>query len=423
MRAGFCCLGLAVFGGLVAGACASGPRPPVRNGRPSAALIVTHRVDHVDVLGREPMVIEHPNGSLFVAGYGEPRPTLWKSADGGATWSRLVVGSEADGAIGNSDVDLAVARDGTLYFVTMLFDREAGEGRLITIGVSRDIGASWRWTTLSKTRFDDRPWVEIAPDGNAHVIWNDGSGVSHAVTRDRGATWMEMDRIHDQGGSSHLAIGPSGELAVRIAPLSASGNKFHPGVDLIAVSSDAGASWHKRPAPGERDWSPELEAPGITPRWVEPLAWDPAGQLYSLWTDKTGVRLARSKDRGVSWTTWEVAPSDRQAFFPYLVATGSNQLAATWFSASNPDLHDLKWHVARIAVGAEDAPLSVVPSAPQTLESARRRPGQADVVYNDTAGEYLAIAALRDGTIGVVTPIQNKAANRLGFTWWKLQQR
>jgi hypothetical protein len=44
-------------------------------------------------------------------------------------------------------------------------------------------------------------------------------------------------------------------------------------------------------------------------------------------------------------------------------------------------------------------------------------------VYNDTAGEYLAIAALRDGTIGVVTPIQNEAANRLGFTWWTLQQR
>jgi hypothetical protein len=38
--------------------------------------------------------------------------------DGGNRWTRVNVGSEADGAIGNSDVDLAMARDGTLYFVT-----------------------------------------------------------------------------------------------------------------------------------------------------------------------------------------------------------------------------------------------------------------------------------------------------------------
>ena len=40
------------------------------------------------------------------------------------------------------------------------------------------------------------------------------------------------------------------EIAVRITPMSASANKFDRGVELIAVSTDAGRTWNKRPAPG-----------------------------------------------------------------------------------------------------------------------------------------------------------------------------
>lgn len=368
------------------------------------------------------MVIEHPNGTLFVAGYGEPRPTLWKSSDRGATWSRVDVGTEADGAIGNSDVDLAVARDGTLYFASMLFDRKVGEGRQIAIGASTDGGATWRWTTVTKNRFDDRPWIEVAPDGTAHAIWNDGSGVSHIVSRDRGLTWSATKRIHDSGGSSHLAIGPRGEVAVRITPASASGNKFDPGVELIAISTDGGESWTKQPAPGTRDWSADPEARSGTPRWVEPLAWSDDLDLYSLWTDKSGVWIARSSDRGASWKNWRIVESDAQAFFPYLIALKNGELAATWFSSKDPDAKDLQWHLARISVASDDTqPPRVVQSTAQSLESARPRSAQSDVVFNDPGGEYLAIVALRNGSIGVVSPIQNRKASRMGFTWWRFE--
>ena len=135
---------------------------------------------------------------------------------------------------------------------------------------------------LSKTRFDDRPWVKVAPDGTAHVIWNDGAGVCHAVSRDGGLTWTERDRIHPQGGSSHLAVGPSGEVAVRVIPTSAAGMKIDEGIDLIAVSIDGGMTWQKRAAPGTREWN---LLPFPVPRWVEPLAWDEKGALYSFWTN------------------------------------------------------------------------------------------------------------------------------------------
>src|SRR3954469_6784738 len=39
--------------------------------------------ENLDVIAREPMVASQPDGTLFVAGYGEPTPTLWRSRDRG----------------------------------------------------------------------------------------------------------------------------------------------------------------------------------------------------------------------------------------------------------------------------------------------------------------------------------------------------
>src|SRR5580704_973080 len=192
----------------------------------SRQLAVAARVDKIDERAKEPMVVEHPDGTLFVAGYGRPSAVrLWKSADHGATWARVNFGSQADGAIGNSDVDLAIAGDGTLYFAALEFDQQARAGKGVSIGVSKDAGATWRWTRLSEHRFYDRPWVRVAADGTAHVIWNDGSGVNYAVSRDQGVTWTQRPRIYGQGGSSHLATGPHQEVAARVTPASAAGSK------------------------------------------------------------------------------------------------------------------------------------------------------------------------------------------------------
>src|SRR6267154_4921718 len=78
--------------------------------------------------------------------------------------------------------------------------------------------------------------------------------------------------------------------------------------DVCSSDLDGGTTWEKRPAPGRRDWAPEDTA-GIVPRWVEPLAWDGQGRLYSLWTDTAGVWLARSADQAETWTSWRVVAS------------------------------------------------------------------------------------------------------------------
>jgi hypothetical protein len=372
-------------------------------------------------MAREPMVVEHPSGALFVSGYGtidlpanSQTPNLWKSTDGGKAWSLVDVGRTDQGALGNSDVDLAMASDGTLYFVTMTYDSKLNQGVNINIGVSADVGASWSWRQLSQTRWDDRPWVEVAPDGTAHVIWNDGEGVSYAVSTDRGKTWTERPKIHPQGGSSHLAIGPKGEVAVRITPHSASGFKNHPEADFVAVSVDGGNTWRKHPAPGQRTWTPMMELKnGGVPRWVEPIAWDASGALYYLWTDAAGVRLARSRDRGLTWQQWLIVETkDTTAFYPYLIARRQGELAATWFSARLPDYTTLRTHVARIAA-AEGNALPQVRTAPPFESEAVNARG-----IPTAGGEYVPVAFLRDGRLAMATTIQNIKAKRLGFSWW-----
>jgi catechol 2,3-dioxygenase-like lactoylglutathione lyase family enzyme len=399
---------------------------------PSWTLALAAPIDHLDVVAREPMTLEHPDGSLFVGGFGASRMkenrteelTLWKSGDGGTTWARVDVGPDApraQGAIGNSDMDLAVAPDGTIYFVTLFFDVEKYEGRQVSVGVSKDVGATWKWTLLSNTRFDDRPWVKVAPDGAAHVIWNDGAGVCHAVSQDGGMTWTERERIHPQGGSSHMAMGPNGEMAVRITPLSASGNRYDEGVDLVAVSADGGVTWRKHAAPGVRDWAALAASDNESiPRWVEPLAWDVRGALYSLWTGAGGVWLARSSDQGETWTTWKISEGPEPAFYPYLVARGPGELAATWYSAKQ---EVVQAHAARIDVGDGGAPPRVVESPPFEPDCWLEGRSPDAPPLRSTGGEYLAACFLHRGGLAVVSPIENRRDKRFGFSFWKLEER
>ena len=378
------------------------------------ALVLRGPLEHVGPMTREPMVVEHPDGTLFVTGYGEAVPHLSRSTDGGATWSAVNVGTEAAGAVGNSDVDLAIAPDGTLFFVAMSYDRKKYEGTGIAIGASRDAGATWTWTQLSKTRFDDRPWVEVAPDGTAHVIWNDGAGVSYSVSRDAGRTWKEQPRIHDKGHSSHMAVARGGEIAVRITPVSASANKHHEGVDLVAVSTDGGATWARHAVPGQRAWTFPFTEDDPMPRWVEPLAWDAGGALYYLWTDPSSLWLARATDRGAQWTTWRIAEGGGLRYFPYLVARGDGELAASWFSGRG---EDLRVHVARIDVTGNGAAPAVTLSEPFTPDSWTFGAKPDAPRKRDTAGEYVPLAFLRDGRLAVVSTIQDDRAKRFGFSW------
>lgn len=382
------------------------------------------RVDHVGDLAYEPMVLQHPDGALFVNGFGrdpdpDAVPQLWRSDDDGQSWQRLDVGDAADGATGNSDPDLAAAVDGTLYSIHLGWDSATQRGTHIAVGASQDLGESWTWTRLSEGYEEDRPWVGAAPGGVAHAIWNDNrGGVRHSVTRDYGSSWSDAVQIQEVGGSSHLAVGPSGELAVRVTPLSWGGYRFDEGVELILVSTDEGATWMQREAPGTRVWIADADRTPQTDlidRWAEPLAWDDAGGLYSLWSEGRSVWLARSGDLGASWQSEKIVEGKRDLFYPYLDAGGEGELAALWLlGRSELATEELQIQVARI-----DWPAGTEPPEVRTAEPFEGDTWQgAEKQQRTVGGDYLPVALLNDGSLGAVTPIIDPAQERFGFTYW-----
>jgi len=377
-----------------------------------SAISMGQATDQLDQLAREPMVVEHPDGTLFVTGYGAEHPILYRSRDGGTSWERVNIGTAADGAIGNSDSDLAISPDGSVHLVVMDFDRETLEGRAVAVGTTRGEGQDWSWRTLSRNRFDDRPWIESTPDGVLHVIWNDGAGVNYARSSDSGRTWQEMPRIHPKGGSSHIAAGPAGELAVRITPGSASGHKMDPDADFIAVSTNGGNSWQLETPPGSREWTFPMDDTVGVPRWVEPVAWDAAGTLYSLWSEGTTLWLGYSIDRGSAWSTVQIATSPDVMYFPYLVGNKRGELAATWYSGRGADLEA---NVAYINIDLSTGELVGINTLSFTVESFVQ--GANGEHTRDTAGEYVPVLFLSNGGMAVVSTIQDPANDRWGFRW------
>ena len=167
--------------------------------------------DQLEELTMEPMLVQDSDGTIYVTGFNQQYPILFKSVDNGNTWSSVDIGKEEDGAIGDSDADLIICDNGSIHMAVMYFD--SGEGRAISVA-SRPIDSNdWKWTTVAEKKVD-RPWLESSPDGKVHLIWSDSTGVCYTRTPNDGITWEKQENISQRGESSHFAIGQKGEMYV-----------------------------------------------------------------------------------------------------------------------------------------------------------------------------------------------------------------
>jgi hypothetical protein len=128
-----------------------------------------------------------------------------------------------------------------------------------------------------------------------------------------------------------------------------------------------------------------------------------------------------------------VADDGKIAYFPYLIARGSGELAAAWFSGLD---QELVVNVALIRAPSFDDATSAG-AAPTVTRAASF---QADilietdgVITRDTAGEYVPLVFLDDGGLGVVTALRHvrtdpeiryvPVGDRQGFTWRRFDGR
>lgn len=390
-------------------------------GQSTIELMVKNKIDHLTTLAREPMVCEHPNGSLFVTGYTNDSgsPQLWKSEDQGRSWTSVDIGTIEDGAIGNSDADLFIDAKGNIYLLSMTytklpedmdgFDFSTMKGERVVVGISRDEGQSWSWQTISENDYDDRPWITGTTDGSLHIIWNDGKGVHHSTSKDEGKTWQKRPSISPKGGSSFLANGYNGQLAVRVAPLSASGFTKDEDTDFIQLSLDNGTTWKAVEIPEKKKWNQDLS--GI-PRWVEPLVWDKEDRLYMLSSDGKQLKLSITNDNGDSWKEHIVASNADTLYYPYMEMSPQGILC-TWVAGFN---ENVKHHAAMLIM--EEDKVHTYALEPLKLDVWSRF--ALGGYQRSTGGEYFPIIPLSNGNFGMVTTIQHANANREGFTWWEL---
>jgi len=193
------------------------------------------------------------------------------------------------------------------------------------------------------------------------------------------------------------------------------------------VSTDGGRTWITHDAPGTRGiWDTTFSDPTKVPRWVEPVAWDADGVLYHLWSEGNDLVLGRSVDQGVTWLSWIVANDGEVAYFPYLIARGSGELAATWLTGRKDSL---MVNVALIqAPSSDDGEPLIARATPFQQEVLSELEGE---VIRSASGEYVPVIFLDDAELGVVTTIRDIRGDRegglmlhgdrQGFTWRKFK--
>lgn len=155
----------------------------------------------------------------------------------------------------------AVGTDGTLYFPVF----QCGE---LSVAISRDEGASWRWTRLGRSEVEDLYTTSMAVDraGNVYLAWIAGSA-------------------HSRGGSgSGTGVNPATE------------GILGSGKPLLSISRDRGRAW-SRPLRAGLPQVKDAEMIAISAREagqlaISYLANTNGGPLLDGWLSETRDALA-----------------------------------------------------------------------------------------------------------------------------------
>ena len=114
-----------------------------------------------------------------------------------------------------------------------------------------------------------------------------------------------------------------------------------------------------------------------------------------------------------------IADLDALPYYPDLAIRSSGELAATWVSGGGEGLH---WNACLIRFEGDNEP-DVQLSEPLQFESWRKADEPDHAFVRTSAGEDLQPLFLKDGSLAVVSPIQDLRANRYGFTFWRFKTR
>src|ERR1700736_6255168 len=136
----------------------------------------------VGTVGNEPIVAIAPDGTLYISALQH----MYRSLNGGMTWTPIVGPPEAKQLNLNSDSSISVDPGGRLYF-TFGYPY-AGTTAVCT---SDDKGDTWACNPAAVPGGTDRMWVVAPSTSTAYEVTNEGLyETAFLASADRGMTWV-----------------------------------------------------------------------------------------------------------------------------------------------------------------------------------------------------------------------------------------
>jgi hypothetical protein len=268
---------------------------------------------------------------------------LWRSADGGATWTHIgVPAGQAQGprglGFGVSDPDFTVTANGRVWHT----DLEALAAA--SVSWSDDGGLTWvQGNPIASGGPVDRQWLAASGDT---VYFTANYFSDHRILSSQdGLTWQ---RLGDVPCSGDLVAAPDGTLYAGCGA-------------GMAVSEDGGATWEERLVPDNAQDGRSLLEPAV----------DGAGNVWVAWDESEAtLKVAGSPDKGLTWP-WvhDLTPAVRTALggatdlafvWPWVSAGSQGRIAITAYVSptappSSGEPLDRPWHLVTVALFEADS--------------------------------------------------------------------
>jgi hypothetical protein len=384
----------------------------------------------------EPRVVHDSLGNLYAAAIeGVPGGVdMWKSMDGGNTWTYL---GEPDGAqalatfgltgvgVGGGDEDLAMANNGTVYMDSLWLGA-------VTQTVSSNGGSTWFTNpAASDLPGDDRQW--IAPFGNqilyetykqigVDLVGTDSIFVAKSF--DGGLTFPQISEVT----TPELGVQPGVQGNITVDP--ANGYIY-----TVFCGADGGEVYLARSTDGGQTWILKLVyqgASGVLLQNIFPtIAVDGGSNVHISFSDGRNVYLTSSHDQGASFTP-PVRVSNgalsKTAVAPWVTAGSAGKVDVIWWGTSHTNPMDFSdpWQVfmaqtqnafANVPTFAQSAATPVMHVGAICVNGLACTPGTRNLA------EYQASDVGLDGNALIVYPDDKNSGTATGAarTWFVKQ--